>query len=75
MEISDKEKLDFHLKEVLVGNRKFENAARSVSRMMLEKELKKTTIAGRTRYEFNFFREGKKHIIGRHEEINDLVNF
>ena len=75
MEISDKEKLDFHLKEVLADNRKFENAARSVSRMMLEKKLEKTTIAGRTSYEFNFFREGKKHLIGWHEEINDFVNF
>lgn len=75
MEISDKERLAFHLGEVLSGERKFENAARSVSRMMLEKGLEKTTIAGRTSYEFNFFREGKRHIIGWHEEINDFVNF
>jgi len=75
METRENETLAFHLKEVLAGHRRFENAAQSVSRMILEKGLEKTTIAGRTSYEFKFFREGKRHIIGWHQEINDFVNF
>jgi serine protein kinase len=75
MEIRENETLDFHLKQVLEGTRRFENAAQGVSRMILEKGLEKTTIAGRTSYEFKFFREGKRHIIGWHQEINDFVNF
>ncbi|MBI1888872.1 MAG: serine protein kinase PrkA [Candidatus Spechtbacteria bacterium] len=75
MEIQENERLGFHLGKVLSGERRFENAAQGVSRMILEKGLEKTTIAGRTSYEFKFFREGKRHIIGWHQEINDFVNF
>lgn len=75
METRDSEKLSFHLKEVLNGNRRFENAAQSVSRMILQKGVEKTTRAGKTTYEFKFFREGPKHVVGWHEEINQFVNF
>ena len=75
MEIKDNEKLDFHLSEVLGGRRKFENAAVSVSRMMLGGGVNKGTRAGQTVFEFAFFRGGKKHIIGWFDEITDLINF
>ena len=71
----EQESLTYHLKEVLVGKRRFENAARSVSRMMLSGGVQKNTRAGQTAYEFGFFREGKKHIIGWFNEITDLINF
>lgn len=73
--IADNEKLVFHAQEVLRGQRRFENVAQSVSRMILEKGIDKTTRAGRTVYDFKFFREGGKHIIGWHDELNDLVHF
>lgn len=75
MEIHGNQALVFHLNEVRRGNRRFENAAQSVSRMVLEKGVQKNARAGRTTYEFKFFREGKKHIIGWFDEITDLINF
>ncbi len=69
------ETLDFHIKEVLAGKRRFENAAQGVSRMILEKKVEKTTRAGKTVYDFEFFRQGRKHIVGWHNEINEFVNF
>ena len=69
------EKLTFHIQEVLAGSRRFENAAQAVARMILEKPVTKITRAGKTVYDYAFFREGEKHIIGWHEEINDFVSF
>lgn len=73
--IPENETLDFHIKEVLAGKRRFENAAQSVSRMILEKKVEKITRAGKTVYEFEFFRQGQKHIVGWHNEINEFVHF
>lgn len=73
--VADNQKLAFHLKEVLEGRRKFENAAQSVSRMILESGVNKISRAGRITYDYNFFREGKKHIIGWFEEIQDFVAY
>ena len=73
--VAEKESLSFHLQEVLQKRRKFENAAQGVSRMILEKEVQKKIHAGRTVYDFMFFREGKKHLIGWYDEINDFVHF
>jgi len=72
---TNKEKLIFHIQEVLAGRRRFENAVQSVSRMILEKPITKITRAGKTVYDYAFFREGKQHIIGWYEEINDFVSF
>ena len=72
IQVRDNEKLDFHLKEVLAGRRKFENAAQSISRMILSRGVTKHTRGGKTMFEFAFFREGKKHIVGWFDEINDL---
>lgn len=67
--------LDFHVSEVLAGQRRFETAAQSVSRMILDRGVEKVVRGGRTVYEFPFFREGRRHIVGWYEEINGLVNF
>lgn len=73
--VSDNERLSFHVQEVLNGRRRFEKASQGVSRMILEKGITKMTRAGRTVYDFDFFRQGSKHIIGWHDEINDFVHF
>lgn len=73
--VPENEKLMFHIKEVLAGKRHFENAAQSVSRMILERPVVKMTRGGKTVYDYQFFREGKKHIIGWYDEINQLVHF
>jgi serine protein kinase len=75
LSISGNEKLTFHIQEVLAGRRRFENAAQAVTRMILEKPIVKITRAGKTVYDYTFFREGKRHIIGWYDEINDFVSF
>ncbi len=75
MPVADGQKLSFHIQEVLQRRRKFENVAQSVSRMTLGKGVEKKTHAGRTVYDFRFFREGKKHLVGWYDEINDFVHF
>lgn len=75
MPIHHNERLNLHLKEILGSKRVFENAAESVSRMVLGKGVEKNTRAGQTIFEFKFFREGKKHTIGWFQEITDLINF
>jgi serine protein kinase len=64
-----------HLQEVQKGNRRFENAAQGVSRMILEKPVTRMTHAGKTIYDFEFFREGEKHIIGWYDQKNAFVHF
>lgn len=75
MPIKENETLFFHLKEVLEGKRRFENAAQAVSRMILEKKVEKKNHAGKTIYDFEFFREGKRHIVGWYDEVNEFVHF
>src|SRR3989344_2841400 len=72
---SENGSLLFHVQEVAKKQRRFETAAQSVSRMILEKGLEKRIHAGRTVYDFNFFRQGKKHLVGWYDEINDFVHF
>lgn len=73
--IAENEKLFFHVKEVLAGRRRFENAAQGVSRMILEKKIEKKPRAGKAVFDFEFFREGIYHIIGWFDELNDFVHF
>lgn len=75
MEILENQQLSFHLQEVLAGNRRFENAAQTVSRMVLEKRPQEFMRCGSLTYDFPFFREGKLHIVGWFDEINAFVNF
>ncbi|MCU0538881.1 MAG: serine protein kinase PrkA [Desulfobacterales bacterium] len=43
--------------------------------MILEGGIEKTTVNGRTTYDFKVFRIGPKHVIGMYEEINSFVSY
>ena len=64
-----------HLAEVKEGTRCFENAFQGVARMILESEIEKVVVNGKTTYDFSIFRTGKKHIIGMYDEINSFVSY
>jgi len=74
---SDPKSLDYHINSVLNGERKFENAFQSVSRMILgdPKLIEKVTVNGKSTYDFRIFRKPGKHIIGMFDEINSFVSF
>ncbi len=69
--------LRFHINEVVAGNRKFENIYQGLSRMILgdRNRIRKVMVNGRNTYDFQIFREGKKHIIGMYDEINSFVSY
>ena len=71
----DTNTLQHHLTEVKEGRRRFENAFQSVSRMILESEISKVTVNGRTTYDYSIFRTGKKHIIDMYDELNSFVSY
>lgn len=64
-----------YLSQFIEGKRVFENSFESVSRMILEKEIEKVVVNGKTIYDFKIFREGKKHVIGLYDEINSFVSY
>ena len=64
-----------HLGAVKDGRRCFENAFQGVTRMILEGEITKVTVTGKTTYDFSIFRSGKKHIIGMYDELNSFVSY
>ncbi len=67
--------LHTHITSVKKGERVFENAFQSVSRMILENDIDKLIVNGKSTYDFNIFRGGDKHIIGMYDEINSFVSF
>ena len=67
--------LHHHLTEAKAGKRCFENAFQSVSRMILDGEITKAVVNGKTTYDFSLFREGPKHVIGMYDEINSFVSY
>ena len=67
--------LHHHLTEVKEGKRRFENAFQGVSRMILESNIEKVVVNGKTTYDFSIFHEGSKHIIGMYDEINSFVSY
>ena len=69
--------LDYHVKNVMLGNRRFENVYQSLTRMILgdRQKMEKVTANGRYTYDFKVFRQGGKHIIGMYDEINSFVSF
>jgi serine protein kinase len=67
--------LHHHITAVKKGERVFENAFQSVSRMVLQGKIDKVLVNGKTTFDFTVFREGKKHIIGMYDEINSFVSF
>ena len=64
-----------HLTAVKEGKRSFENAFQGVARMILESQIDKVVVNGKTTYDFSIFRTGKKHVIGMYDEINSFVSF
>ena len=62
-----------HLSDVKEGKRRFENAFQGVTRMILENDIGKVVVNGKSTYDFSIFRTGKKHIIGMYDEINSFV--
>ncbi|HQB39597.1 MAG TPA: serine protein kinase PrkA [Deltaproteobacteria bacterium] len=69
------ESLIQHLTAVKDGTRVFENAFQSVARMILAAGFEKVVVNGRTTYDFNIFRSGRKHAIGMFDEINSFVSY
>ena len=67
--------LQHHLTSIKEGNRGFENAFHGVARMILEDDIEKVIVNGKTAYDFKIFRRGKKHIIGMYDEINSFVSY
>ncbi len=67
--------LSYHIEAVFKKDRCFENAFQSVARMILEDEIKKVDVNGKTTYDFGIFRKGKKHIVGMYNEINSFVSY
>jgi len=67
--------LRYHLTEVKKGERGFENAFQGVARMILESNIEKVVVNGKTTYDFSIFRTGKKHMIGMYDEINSFVSY
>ncbi|MDP3480615.1 MAG: serine protein kinase PrkA [Desulfoprunum sp.] len=67
--------LHSHITSVKKGERVFENAFQSVSRMILGKKIEKVMVNGKSTFDFQIFRESKKHIIGMYDEINSFVSF
>ena len=64
-----------HLLALKSGERVFENSFEGVSRMILDDEIEKVTVNGKTTYDFQIFRRGKKHIVGMYDEINSFVSY
>jgi len=75
MSNSNNNTLQYHLTALKEGKRNFENTFNSVSRMVLESEIEKVVVNGKTTYDFSIFRTGKKHIIGMYDEINSFVSY
>jgi serine protein kinase len=67
--------LNHHLLAVKSGRRCFENAFQGVARMILNDEISKVVVNGKTTYDFGIFRSGKKHIIGMYDELNSFVSY
>jgi serine protein kinase len=64
-----------HLIAVKEGDRRFENVFQTVARMILESDIEKVVVNGKTTYDFKIFRQGKKHVLGMYDEINSFVSF
>jgi serine protein kinase len=64
-----------HMTDVKDGKLRFENAFQGVSRMILESEIQKVVVNGKTTYDFKIFRNGSKHVIGMYDEINSFVSY
>ena len=73
--MSGQNTLGYHLNEVKEERRRFENAFQGVSRMILEQGIDKVVVNGKTTYDFQIFRSGRKHPIGMYDELNSFASF
>ncbi len=67
--------LSHHMACVQNGTRRMENAFQGVTRMILEGDIRKVVVNGKTTYDFGIFRSGPKHLVGMYDEINSFVSF
>jgi serine protein kinase len=67
--------LRHHAAEYRDGSRCFENAFQSVARMILETDIEKVVVNGKTTYDFSLFRQGPKPVVGMYDEINSFVSY
>jgi len=65
----------YHMAAVKEKKRNFENAFCGVSRMILESDITKVVVNGKTTFDFSIFRSGNKHIIGMYDELNSFVSY
>jgi serine protein kinase len=72
---SGKQTLNYHLEAIKQGKRNFSNAFQGVTKMILDGDIEKVVVNGKTTYDFNIFRTGKKHIIGMYDELNSFVSY
>lgn len=70
-----KQTLVDHLNAVKKGTRVYENVFQSVSRMILDASIDNVVVNGKSTYDFDVFRHGKKHVIGMYDEINSFVSY
>nr|MEE4267568.1 serine protein kinase PrkA [Candidatus Krumholzibacteria bacterium] len=75
MAVEKKNTLHNHLLALKNDERVFENAFEGISRMILQDEIEKVVVNGKTTYDFKIFRRGKKHIVGMYDEINSFVSY
>ncbi|HEX3019575.1 MAG TPA: hypothetical protein VHP36_04705 [Chitinispirillaceae bacterium] len=75
MPASTQNSLHHHLSALKNKERTFENAFQGVARMILESQIEKVVVNGKTTYDFSIFRTGKKHVIGMYDEINSFVSY
>ena len=75
MATSSPQTLQHHLEEVKAGRRRFENAFQAVARMILDDDIQKVVVNGKTTYDFSIFRTGDKPVIGMYDEINSFVSY
>jgi serine protein kinase len=66
-----------YLKDLKKGQHSFENVFQSVSRMILEdpEKVEKVMVNGKSTYDFQVFRTGRRPIIGMFELINSFVSY
>ncbi len=64
-----------HIAAYQEGRRRYENAFNAIARMILEKDIEKVVVNGKTTYDFGIFREGAKPVIGMYDEINSFVSY
>ncbi len=64
-----------HIAAFKDGQRRFEGAFQAIARMILEGDIEKVVVNGKTTYDFGLFRQGVKPVIGMYDEINSFVSY